>query len=703
MTVDDRFSAAWADAQSPPDLGLYLSDAADAVQITTLVELVRVDIRERKLRGGLTKSLDDYCDEYPELRSVLLESPSLTRQLDDEATADPDDDRTALAHGTVTSYGPPMLDPLDHVDAGQRIDDFDLVAPIGVGAFARVFLARQRSMQRLVAVKISEDYGAEPQTLAQLDHDYIVRVYDQRLVPERNLRLLYMQFLPGGTLLGVLQKARKVTWTPDRSGQLLLDAIDDSMEARGAARPSGSSVRAELAELSWPETVAWLGRRLADALDYAARRGVLHRDIKPANILLTADGVPKLADFNTSFVVGADPMADFGGSLSYMSPEQLDACHPETPGTAAQLDARSDIYSLGVVLWELLAGRKPFPSDVAQAGDIDALDAMLASRRAGVGADALADLPPDTPAALRRVLLACLHPDKDKRWANGRELATQFDLCLDAHARDLVDPPATSWRPRLRGWLVAFVVAGVGIPNAIASLYLIQQNRALVLTKLSPEATTTMINVSPPINVIAFAIGGIAMAYMCRRLLSMPRRLRRGETYDAVTMAHARTDALFMGVRIVAICFALWIVAGLAWQTALYFTGSVPTVVELHFIAGQVICAAIAIAYPYFLMTFYAVRCIYPVFLPFGRTSSADARQLRSLSRLSNFFLAVAASVPLLGVARVAFIGAEQIPLVLVSLRILCVGGIVAFVFTYWLFRLLEQDLRALERVVSQD
>ncbi|MFD9615104.1 serine/threonine-protein kinase, partial [Streptomyces sp. NPDC059083] len=336
---------------------------------------------------------------------------------------------------------------LEGIEVGDRLDDFDLLVELGSGAFARVFLARQRSMQRLVAVKISADHGTEPQTLAQLDHDYIVRVFDQRLMSDlrtdsgRRLRLLYMQFLPGGTLLGVLRWVR-ATPPGQRSGRLLLDAVDAAMEEKGEIRPTDSSVRAELAGLSWPETVAWLGRRLAEALDYADGHGVLHRDVKPANVLLTAEAVPKLADFNISFsrnIDSAGPVAYFGGSLSYMSPEQLDACHPGTATSAGDLDTRADIFSLGVVLWELLTGAKPFDDTTAgpgDHGDRTTLEAMLARRRGGVDTAALGRVPPDCPAALRRVLLTCLEPTREQRWSSGGILAKQLDMCLDERARD---------------------------------------------------------------------------------------------------------------------------------------------------------------------------------------------------------------------------------------------------------------------------
>ncbi|MBH0781303.1 serine/threonine-protein kinase [Nocardia bovistercoris] len=632
-----------------------------------------------------------------------------------DSTAQADLSGTATAVATTAGQEPGLFHVLDRIQIGQRIDDFDLLTGLGSGAFARVFLARQRSLQRLVAVKISADHGTEPQTLAQLDHDYIVRVFDQRLLEtgdelageSRRLRLLYMQFLPGGTLLGVLRWVR-ATPQAERSGQLLLDAVDAAMEEKGEIRPTDSSVRAELASLSWPETVAWLGRRLAEALEYASDHGVLHRDVKPANVLLTAEGVPKLADFNISFsrnVEGTSPVAYFGGSLAYMSPEQLEACHPGRHRSAADLDTRADIYSLGVVLWELLTGAKPFDDSTAGAsthGDDTTLEAMLERRSAGVEEPALQRVPPDCPAALRRVLLTCLEPDRADRWASGEVLAKQLELCLDPRARELVDPKPGSWRLRLRRWIVLILLLAIGVPNVLASLYNIQHNQQLIVDRMTEDAQRTFLIITSVVNTVFFPAGLLLIVYMSRYVLSVPRGLRKGRRYDAATLRRARADALLLGERAVAVPFALWVMAGITFPIALQLsTGEITMGSVVHFLASLLVCGAIAASYPFFLATFYIVRCIYPIFLRHGEISAEDAVWLRNLDRRCNGYLAIAASVPLLAVAGVTFLPPGDIPAVIVAVRVLCAGGIIAFVGSYLLFRALEADLRALERVVA--
>jgi len=214
-----------------------------------LVELIKVDLEYRWLHRRLPRTIEEYLADHAELknslpadviyeeyhvrskageplyaRDYLARFPDRADELQRLFGLHPTDQSTAL-------FAPSEIN-FDDMQPGDRIDDFDLLLLLGKGAFARVFLARQNSMQRLVALKVSADRGNEPQTLAQLDHESIVRVYDQRVLPEKKLRLLYMQYVSGGTLQGVVEAVRKTPAT-NRSGKLLLDSIEQALAARG--------------------------------------------------------------------------------------------------------------------------------------------------------------------------------------------------------------------------------------------------------------------------------------------------------------------------------------------------------------------------------------------------------------------------------------------------------------------------------------
>lgn len=722
-----RFAADWQrslrdDRLAPPRIADYVPDGAQT-RLAILTELLRIDLRERWGRAAaLGKRIAEYRKEFPEVEQspdladlvcaefsarrrhaplpvaeFIAEYPEFADEIRERLAAFDTDEGTADV-GAAESVA--AVAALAALAPGRRIDDFDLLTDLGAGVLGRVFLARQRSMQRLVAVRLSAGRASAPQTMAQLDHAHIVRVFDQRVLLEAATpRLVYMQYLPGGTALGVLEQRRR---DPESDGgAVLLRAVDAAMEAKGEIRPSDSSVRAEIAALNWPETVAWVGRRLADALDHAAHLGVLHHDIKPANVLFTAEGVPKLADFALR-ESGATNHAELeADSLRYRSPEQLarllDPAAP-APGT------RSDLYSLGLLLWEMLTGAHPF-DDQPEAAEArpDALTRMLEARRAGIPDSALAQLPADTPAALRRVLLDCLHAEPKRRWRNGAELAGQLDLCLDARARDLVDPPPTSLRFRARGWLIPVAALCVGVPNVLASWYNIQLNQSLIIDRLAAADQQKFFTVGLINNLISFPLAAVLLIALSRRPLTVSFRLARGREYSARTLAKARRDTLLLGDWAVLVPFAMWVIAGVAWPLALAASGvSLPPGAFLHFFAAQLVCAAIALAYPFFPAMLFAVRVVYPQLLVRGGVGPGDERQLRNLARRGNFYLGVAASVPLLGVAGATFVDAADLGLVIVPVRWLSVGGILAFVVTYRLFRWLEADLLALARAIPQ-
>lgn len=711
-----RFADAWDGQDSAPDLAEYLpGPAVSEFRRICLIELIKVDMVNRWRRDEQPKRLGDYTSEFPELQAIPLppdlvyeEFHCLRRKgvaIDSAAYAQTAGPGLDTRYRSTLIASPRAHGALTRLDIGDRIDDFDLLLELGSGAFASVFLARQLSMERLVALKISHNHGMEPQTLAQLDHPYIVRVFDQRLLEDRDLKLLYMEYIPGGTLLSLLQRAADVS-PSRRSGRLLLDVVDEVLGEKGI-RPTGSEARRTIAALSWPETIAWLGRRLAEALDYAAQRGVLHRDIKPANVLLTGEGVPKLADFNISFsnhIPGAGPAAYFGGSLAYMSPEQLEACHPYLPGRAEDLDSRSDIYALGVMLWELLTGHRPFDDETDAGDSATSLERMLALRRGGVGHTAVADLPLDCPETLRRVLSTCLAPRPEDRWASSGELAQQLALCLDARARDLVDPPRGSMRQRLALRPVPVVTTALIIGQMLALLYLYEHNVTLLNTHLPATGKPTFARMVAIVGVSFHLFCAGLILYLSHSVITVPWGMRKGRRYSAAKLARTRSDTLACGKRAALIMLVGWALALIVLGTTVLMVSELPIGMLINIFATHLLCGAIAAVYPYFLVNYHVVRWYYPALLLYGRTTATDAEQLGRLARQATRMLLAAALIPPLGAALgTSFLDPSDLRSIIGSIIGLTVGGAVAFTLSFALYQPLRADLEALGRSVNAE
>ncbi|HVS39777.1 MAG TPA: serine/threonine-protein kinase [Gemmataceae bacterium] len=582
---------------------------------------------------------------------------------------------------------------LETLQPGGAIDDFDLLSLLGKGAFARVFLARQRSMQRLTALKISADSGQEPQMLAQLDHPHIVRVFDQRLLPGQRLRLLYMQYIPGGTLQAVTERVRRAP-AAERDGRMLLEEVNRALAARGEEPPTESALRERIAAWSWPETVCWLGARLAEALDHAHRQGVLHRDMKPANVLLTAEGAPKLADFNVSFgakLEGADPAAFFGGSLGYMSPEQLEAFNPAHSRDAGDLDGRADLYSLCIILWELLAGRRPFADPPLSGEWAKMLEQMTARLRSGATADDIARLPADLPGGLRDVLLAGLAPDADRRPASGAELAQELELCLRPRARNLLHPPPGGWRGFVRRHGLAVVLLAAIVPNALGAIFNIVYNRSEIIAHI-PGAESVFWYVQAGINAVAFPLGVVLLGRAALPTTRAARTVAKTSNNDDL-QAVARRRSLVLGDVAAGVSLAEWVAAGVAFpSTMIALLGPRPPEFFLHFFVSLGLCGLMAAVYPFFGIAFIVVRVLLPALLQRRSPDAAERAAMERLSRRTGLYLLLAAAAPMLTVAAWAALGSEN----RTELAILSGVGVAGCAAAFALSRAIQGDVEAL-------
>jgi len=295
-------------------------------------------------------------------------------------------------------------------------DRYELGRRIGRGGMAEVFVARDRLLDRPVAVKVLfpehakdplfvERFRREAMSAAGLNHPNIVGVYDWGQV--NNTYYIAMEYVQGRTLAEILQANGRLS---------VLQACDIAVE-------------------------------VAAALASAHQHGVVHRDIKPANILVGSTGQVKVADFGIARAVGAaveQNLTQTGavmGTATYFSPEQAQGSQP---------DPRSDLYSLGVVMYEMIAGEPPFVGDNAIA---------VAYKQVHDRPQPLRSKEPDVSPAFNAIVMKCLEKDPTRRYATAAELADDIRRFVDgeevvAHLeeqRRTHDAQATSVMPSIGG------------------------------------------------------------------------------------------------------------------------------------------------------------------------------------------------------------------------------------------------------------
>ena len=288
---------------------------------------------------------------------------------------------------------------------GKMLDNrYELLEVIGSGGMAIVYKAKCHRLNRLVAVKVlksdlAEDadfrrrFRDESQAVAMLSHPNIVSVYD---VSRGETEYIVMELIDGITL-------------------------KQYMEKRG--------------QLNWREALHFI-TQIMKALAHAHSRGIIHRDIKPQNIMVLRDGSVKVADFGIACLANsANTLTQEAlGSVHYMSPEQA---------RGDRTDARSDIYSAGVVLYEMLTGRLPFEGDSAVSVAIQHLSSVPLSPR---------EINPDVPEALELICMKAMASELEKRYASADEMLADLeefrknpevdlDFTIEDLHRETVDEP----------------------------------------------------------------------------------------------------------------------------------------------------------------------------------------------------------------------------------------------------------------------
>jgi tetratricopeptide (TPR) repeat protein/predicted Ser/Thr protein kinase len=374
---------AWRSGQRVP-AEEYLGHLPE-IQANTeeLLVLICGEVHLRRQLGD-TPDVAEYQRRFPEL------AEELTRQFELDALLD----GPAAESSAETSPDDPPAAP--------ELPGYEFLDELGCGAFGVVYLARQTSLNRLVAIKVLAQRGDPRQTarqhreaeiLARLQHPHVVQIYE--VVPHAGWLHLVMEYVEGPTLK---------EW------------------ADGKPLSADDAVRLTLT--------------LAETIQTVHEAGILHRDLKPTNILISANGQPKLTDFGLARWQADDNFASSQdavlGTPCYMAPEQA-------AGSGASTGPTADVYSLGAILYELLTGRPPFLG----ASVLETLS--LAREREPVSPR---QLQPGTPRDLETICLKCLAKSPEKRYESAGEIAE--DLRRYKTGRPILARRASSWEKSLR-------------------------------------------------------------------------------------------------------------------------------------------------------------------------------------------------------------------------------------------------------------
>jgi len=371
-----------------------------------LIDLIVREYKLKRLKHSVP--LDEFCGQFRHLSHTI--EKSIFRALEVQEYLDDHPELLEL----VAEFEWPR--------AGDCLHSFQIVEELGRGALARVYLCRESDLgQREVVLKVARGCGYEAELLGRLDHPNIVPVYSVTNDAERYVSHICMPFRGRSTLQDVVDRLH------DQGIPKYASAILQAARVWGAPNCDCNDAQSTIAgpdRGSYVDGVLRLAIQLSGALAHAHGAGIYHGDLKPSNVLLTTDGRPLLIDFNLAadWRTGVGPR---GGTLAYMPPEQLGEVSGRQQSNRPKYDARSEVYSFGALIYQLLTAQIPFPADAAAVNPRDEASRLIAIQR--THQPEIRSKNHIVNAELARLILECLAFDPDKRPQSMSELRERLE------------------------------------------------------------------------------------------------------------------------------------------------------------------------------------------------------------------------------------------------------------------------------------
>jgi len=443
----DSVREAWSQGEAP-DLVRLLEENSELRSQRSLVIDLAVDQYHVMRRRGHLSDINQYCDPFAPLGGAL--HSSIYRQIEVERYLDDHPELRLIEQ------------QIEWPAIGDTIAGFHVLEEVGRGALARVYLCSQYDLgDRQVVVKVSRRGTQEGSTLGKLRHPHIMPVHSIDIHDDGGLCYLCTPFLGRSTLVDLIDIAFSSDET--KTARTILDAAN-VWSISSDRFTEGPHADGHWHQRSYVDGVLHLAIHLTDALAHAHSAGVLHGDLKPSNILLTPDGKPVLLDFN---LARDDALAlDIrGGTLPYMAPEQISQLLLKDDTRRTVCDERSEVFSLGVVLYELLSGQLPFKIDKDSSDATDLPAQML--RRQQIGPPSLLKCSATVDQSLASKIEQCLENKPEARFASMKELRVALVGELTPQRR------ASRWirihRSGVERLLLATIIVGVGCGWWLAS------------------------------------------------------------------------------------------------------------------------------------------------------------------------------------------------------------------------------------------